>query len=127
MNRYVLDSSALIALINDEPGSDRVKRALSGSIMSAVNVSEVVAVLIRLSMPHDKIHVLIKNLVHAVIPFNEEQAFIAGYLYTETKVKGLSFGDRACLSLGKVKNMPVLTSDRKWSEVDCGVQVEIFW
>ena len=126
MNRYVLDSSALIALINDEPGSERVKRALSGSIMSAVNVSEVVAVLIRLSMPQDKIHTVITNLVHAVIPFNDEQAYVAGYLYAETQVKGLSFGDRACLSLGKAKNMPVLTSDRKWGEVNCGVNVEIF-
>lgn len=124
MTRYVLDSSALIALINKEPGSERVKKALSGSIMSAVNVSEVVAVLIRLSIPQDKIQVLLTNLVHAVIPFNEEQAFIAGYLYS--KGQGLSLGDRACLSLGKTKNMPVLTSDRKWAEVDCGVQVEIF-
>jgi len=126
MNRYVLDSSALIALINNESGSERVKKALSGSIMSAVNVSEVVAVLTRLNIPQEKIHALISNLVHAVIPFNEEQAFIAGYLYSKTQAKGLSFGDRACLSLGKTRNLAVLTSDKKWSEVNCGVKVDVF-
>ena len=125
MNRYVLDTSALIALINEEPGGDNVQKVLSGSIMSAVNVSEVVTVLTRLSMPSEQIHKIITNLIYAIIPFDEEQAFITGHLYKETKIKGLSFGDRACLSLGKIKNMSVLTADRKWSELNCGIKVDL--
>jgi len=78
MNRYVLDASALIALINEEPGCGIVQKMLSGSIMSAVNVSEVVTVLTRLAMPSEQIHKIITNLVYAIIPFDEEQAFITG-------------------------------------------------
>lgn len=126
MNRYVLDASALIALINEEPGSDHVKKFLSGSIMSAVNISEVVAVLTKLDIPQDSIQTVIRNLVHAIIPFDEEQAFISGYLYTDIHSKGLSFGDKACLSLGKKNDMTVLTSNPKWSEVGGGVSVEVF-
>ena len=125
MTRYVLDSSCLLALINAEAGHDVAQKALPGSVMSAVNVSEVVTVLTRLGIPHEKIQTIISNLIHAVVPFDEEQAYIAGRLYIETQSKGLSFGDRACLSLGKAKNMPVLTADRPWSHIDCGVDVQL--
>lgn len=125
MTKYVLDSSSLLALINEEEGRHTVQKALPGSIMSAVNVSEVVTVLTRLEVPYVKIQSLINNLIYAVIPFDEEQAYIAGQLYTKTQSKGLSFGDRACLSLGKAKNMPVLTADRPWSQIDCGVDVQL--
>jgi PIN domain nuclease of toxin-antitoxin system len=125
MTKYVLDASCLLALINEEADRDVVQKALPGSVMSAVNVSEVVTVLTRLGVPEDKIRPTIKNLVHTVVPFDEEQAYIAGHLYTETQAKGLSFGDRACLSLGKTKNMSVLTADRPWSQIDCGVDVRL--
>ena len=93
--------------------------------MSAVNVSEVVTVLTRLGIPYEKIRLTIKNLIHAVIPFDEEQAYIAGRLFIETQTKGLSFGERACLSLGKAKNMAVLTADRPWSKINCGIDVQL--
>ncbi len=125
MTRYVLDASSLLALINEEAGRDVVQKALPGSVISAVNVSEVVTVVTRLGIPHEKIRSTIKKLVHAIVPFDEEQAYIAGLLYIETQAKGLSFGDRACLALGKAKNMPVLTADRPWSQVDCGVDVQL--
>lgn len=125
MSKYVLDASALLALINQEPGSGRVQKCLSGSIMSAVNVSEVVCVLMRIGIPKDKIKTIITSLIHEIVPFEEEHAFIAGYLYPETQSKGLSFGDRACLSLGKSKKLSVLTSDRMWAEIHCGVHVEL--
>ena len=42
-----------------------------------------------------------------------------------TRDAGLSFGDRACLSLGRVKTMPVLTADRAWAQLDVGVEVVV--
>jgi ribonuclease VapC len=123
MTRYVLDSSCLLALINEEEGRGIVQKSLAGSIMSAVNVSEVISVLTRLDIPYEKIHSTVNNLVHAIIPFDEEQAYIAGHLHLKTQAKGLSFGDRACLSLGKAKNMSVLTAERPWTQIDCGVDV----
>ena len=42
----VLDASAVIALINEEPGADVVDAALDDAVISAVNLSEVIAVLI---------------------------------------------------------------------------------
>ena len=37
----VLDASALIALLADEPGADEVSGLITGSLMSAVNLTEV--------------------------------------------------------------------------------------
>ena len=47
MSPYVLDSSAIIALIKKEPGSEVVMQHLNGAIMSSVNFSETITVLAR--------------------------------------------------------------------------------
>ena len=39
----VLDASALLCLVNDEAGADKVAKALSRSVVSAVNLSETIA------------------------------------------------------------------------------------
>ena len=80
MTRYVLDSSCLLALINEEAGRDIAQKALPGSVMSAVNVSEVVTVLTRLGIPHEKIQSMITNLIHAVVPLYVENNPISGKL-----------------------------------------------
>lgn len=42
--RWVLDASALLAFLGDEPGADVVERALEqGAVMSAVNWAEVLS------------------------------------------------------------------------------------
>ena len=46
MSSWVLDASALLALLNREPGSEKVVAALPDAVMSSVNLSEVVAKLV---------------------------------------------------------------------------------
>jgi len=48
MSRYVLDASAILALLNQEPGYDRVAQVLDNSSVSAVNLSEVISKLLEL-------------------------------------------------------------------------------
>ena len=47
----VLDSSAVLAVILEEPGAERVERYLPGGKVSAVNIGEIVAKLHDLGMP----------------------------------------------------------------------------
>ena len=42
-----------------------------------------------------------------------------------TKQHGLSLGDRACLALAKLRNLPVLTADTIWKELDLGVKIKL--
>ncbi len=59
MNEYVLDASALIALINAESGSEKVEKYLPKACISTVNISEVAALLESIEIPSDEI----KNMI----------------------------------------------------------------
>ncbi len=121
----VLDASAVLALVQDEPGSDRVALCIPGALISAVNLAEVVGKLADAGMPGDQIELALSSLALRVVPLDARAAFDVGMLRPRTRTRGLSLGDRACLALGVASGLPVLTSDRVWSEVDVGTTVEV--
>lgn len=121
---FVLDASALLCLLNGETGSIRVGEALAQSAISAVNLSEAIAKLAEHGASEDGILIAIESLQVRIVPFDEEQARLAGLLRTKTKRFGLSFGDRACLTLGMMRNAIVLTCDGIWSRLDLDVAIE---
>ncbi len=125
MPKTVIDASALLALLNTEPGADTVIEALPGGIISAVNLSEVVAKLCEVGVPEKKIRQALQPLGLEVILFDEEQSYQAGLLRTSTKGRGISLGDRACLNLAKMLGVAALTADRAWSELKVGVAIKI--
>ena len=125
MVKTVIDASALLALLNGEPGADIVAQALPGGVMSAVNVSEVVAKLSEFGIPEKAIYQAIKPLGLEVIPFSEEQAYNAGLLRTATQNIGVSLGDRACLNLAKMQELTALTADRAWASLSIGVTIKV--
>lgn len=47
----VLDASAVLALLQDEPGAQVVEDALAGSVLSTVNLAEVVGTLVDAGLP----------------------------------------------------------------------------
>jgi PIN domain nuclease of toxin-antitoxin system len=114
----VLDASALLAMLNDEPGGERVAGMLPHVRISAVNLSEVVAKLAEHGMPEPAIHSALEGLGLEVIDLDRALAYRAGMLRPSTKALGLSLGDRACLALGLQSDAPVVTADRIWSELD---------
>ena len=125
MAEVVLDASALLALLNQEPGSQVVAAALSRAAISAVNLCEVVTKLADAGMPEAAIREVVEGLSLEVEPFDMEQAYEAGMLHTITKSLGLSLGDRACLSLARQLNLPVLTADRTWEQLNIGVAIRV--
>ncbi len=125
MSKIVLDASALLALINQESGHEQVEKSLPHAIMSAVNVSEVMAVLINLGIPDNEAERIVYDLIEDAEPFNREQALIAAFFRKHTRQYGLSLGDRACLSLAKAKNLPVMSADKVWNKVNVGVTIQI--
>jgi PIN domain nuclease of toxin-antitoxin system len=121
----VLDASALLALLNDEPGAGAVAEALPESAISAINLSEVVAKLSDAGMPEAAIRQALQGLPLGVFPFDLEQAYEAGLLRTATRNAGLSLGDRGCLSLARRLGVPALTADRTWRELALGVVIRV--
>ena len=114
-DRYVLDASAVLCLIRNEPGADTVKAVLADSSISAVNLSEVIAKMADLGMDTDLIDAVLGPLQLPAIPFDAAQARIAGLMQRATRPLGLSQGDRACLALAEQAGAAAMTTDRAWS------------
>ena len=125
MPKVVIDASALLALLNAESGADVVAEALPGGVISAVNLSEVVAKLCEAGMPEKAIHQALQPLGLESVPFDEEQAYQAGLLRIATKNMGVSLGDRACLSLAKMRGAVALTADRTWAGLSIGATINV--
>jgi ribonuclease VapC len=124
--QYVLDASALIALLHAEPGSEKVAQAVKeGSAISTVNLAEVAAKLNDLGTPEAVIQDAINVLRLTVYDFTIEFAYTVGRFRPLTKQAGLSLGDRACLALAEHLNLPALTTDRIWKGLSVGVVVHV--
>ncbi|MDD9984288.1 MAG: type II toxin-antitoxin system VapC family toxin [Gammaproteobacteria bacterium] len=119
MPRTVLDASAVLAVILEEPGADVVVEALrSGAAMSTVNVAEVAARLHQDGWSDSEVALVFDSLGIEVLPFDPAAALLSGRLRPATSRLGLGLGDRACLATGRIEGCPVLTSDRSWQELD---------
>jgi PIN domain nuclease of toxin-antitoxin system len=115
--QIVLDTTALLSLLNSEPGSDIVAKAIPKAVISAVNLSEVVAKLSETGMPILVIRKAIQQLNLEVIPLDEQQAYEMGVLRSYKKKSGLSWSIQACVTLAKELNLPILTAEETWSEL----------
>lgn len=125
MPSTVLDASAILAFLQEEPGADVVEEALADSVVSAVNLAEVASKLSDFGMPDDEIAATVVDLRMDVAYFDEAAAFASATLRAATRAKGLSLGDRACLTLAAATAAPALTADRIWRELDVGVDVRL--
>lgn len=118
MNKQVvLDASAFLALLHKETGYAEVEKVLPYAIMSAVNLSEVIAVLINIGITTDEAGDIASEFINEIIPFDARQASEAAFLRKETKPHGLSFGDRACIALAQQRQLEVLTADKAWGKL----------
>ncbi|ESA37135.1 protein domain protein [Leptolyngbya sp. Heron Island J] len=121
----VFDSSAIIALIKEEPGHEIVRPYVHEGFSLTVNFAEAVAYFARTISSKAVLWEILAPFMDGIVPLNKETSFLTGYLSRETKRQGLSLGDRACLALGISKKMPVLTADKKWAELDLPVDVRL--
>jgi PIN domain nuclease of toxin-antitoxin system len=126
MSRIVLDASALLAMLLDEPGGTRVKDALSEAAMTTVNLSEIAGHYARTGVGEDDVRRVLDPLPFERIAFDEDLAYGAATLLPATRAAGLSLGDRACLALARRLEMPAMTADRSWLRIarSIGVRVE---
>lgn len=116
MNRIVLDSSAVLAVVNEEDGADVVRPVLAHAVISAVNVAEVYTKLNEYSADTASTGRELLRFVE-VLPFTAQQARVTGDLRILTRKAGLSLGDRACISLALELNGEIYTSDSVWAEL----------
>jgi ribonuclease VapC len=126
MNRIVLDASAILAVLNREPGADKLTpQLLSTGVASTVNLAEVQGKLVDRGIGADAAWIAILSSVQEAMAFTTDQAKIAGDLIAETRPLGLSLAGRACLALGLDLKAPVYTADRSWKNLKVGVRIHV--
>lgn len=119
----VLDASALLAYLQNEPRSEIIDNVLSHSIMSSVNWSEVVQKAIVKQIDIDGMRQELEILGLTIVPFTLEEAELTANLWKITRQYGLSLGDRACLGLGLYLNLAVYTADKVWTRLNLPIKV----
>jgi ribonuclease VapC len=124
VNKAVLDASAILAIIHQEPGYEKLTpNLLARSVVSAVNVAEVQSKLVSHGWPPEEAWEDATSPVQEIVPFDADHARIAGDLAAQTRQLGLSLGDRACLALGLALKAPVYTSEKVWKTLRLSVPV----
>ena len=124
MNKAVIDSSVLLAVIHQERGSEAITpEFLTRAIISTVNLAEVQSKLVSSGWPANDAWADATGSVQEVIPFTAELARAAGNMIAQTRAIGLSLGDRACLALGLALHAPVYTADRSWKNLKLGIRI----
>ena len=121
----VLDSSALLAMLFFEPGCERVGELVPQSCMSTVNLAEVLGRLARDGRALDEALDRIEQMGIAWVDFDRELAIGAAALLLPTTPWGLSLGDRTCLALARLRDLPAVTADRAWAKLDLGIPIEV--
>lgn len=126
MSRVVLDASAVLAVLNNEPGAEKLTpELLSDATCSTVNLAEVQTKLVSAGGRSDEAWEDTLSAIREAAPFTEAQAQIAGSLVVQTRGLGLSLGDRACLALGMTLGAPVYTADRSWRKLKLGIRIHV--
>lgn len=124
MSRIILDASAVLALIHQEPGHEKLTPGLlATAVASAVNLAEVQGKLVGRGWASEEAWEDATSPVQEVVPFTQEHARIAGDLILQTRHLGLSLGDRACLALGMALKAPIYTADKRWKNLGLSVRV----
>lgn len=122
---FILDASALLAVMLNERGAEIVIPLLRRSTISTVNLSEVYTKLIANDIPINEAQSQINRFELDIRLFDHSHAVRAAELRPLTSYLGLSFGDRACLALAQNDNIPVLTADQDWAKLDLGIEIRL--
>lgn len=125
MKDSVLDASAVLALLDSEPGADRVLAAIPSALISTVNLAEVYSKFADRGPATWAALQRFRFAIYEVVPFSVEMAELAGRLRPLTREFGLSLGDRACLALAMLRGADVLTADTSWSKVGLPCTIHI--
>ncbi len=123
----VLDASAVLALLFEEPGAEVVRAHLRTGVIGAANLAEVLAKLSDHGLPAPEAARAVTILGLEVAPMTEAQAQRSAELRPATRTAGLSLGDRACFALAAELGVTALTADRGWDTVagPAGVSVKV--
>ena len=122
--QVLLDASALLAFARNEPGADRVRRALASASISAVSVAECLAVFSRFTTAAAAAQVL-SRLGLNVIACDWQTSVMAAEIHASARARGLTLTDCICLATARRLGLGALTANPDWSGLNVDVPIEV--
>ena len=114
-DRYLLDASALLALLQEEPAAKDVEMMLDRAAIHAFNLAEVITKLIQHGFEH-VVPMLPEIGIEVISEFGAVQAEDCGRLHAASRAQGLSLGDCVCLTMAAAQGRIAVTKEKKWAE-----------
>lgn len=124
----LLDASAVLAWLHNEPGVDKVAVLLQGSspcLVTAANHAEIIAKLLDRGADREAASEILLAAGYTVIDNSAADGAEAGWLRISTRTLGLSLGDRLCLAAARRLGAQVLTADRPWVQLGADLNIAI--
>jgi PIN domain nuclease of toxin-antitoxin system len=121
----LLDASATLAYVLEEPGADVVGGHLAHASIASVNLVEVLTRLVDKGRPITLAIEAVEELHVHVIDVDRGIAFEAAELRMIGRPLGLSLADRICLATARLRGIPVLTADRAWAPLSPAIDVRM--
>ena len=121
--KYLLDASALLALLRVERGADVVEGLFQECAINSANLTEVFTKLIQLGWTPDSVREHVAQLKIPVLPVTQAEADASANLAPLAWQKGISLGDRLCLATCHTHNLIALTTESRWPD-DAGVSIQ---
>jgi predicted nucleic acid-binding protein len=129
---YVLDSYALLAYLEAEPGSEQVRRLLEAAkegkchlYMCVVNLGEVIYIVEReRGLPKaQEALARIDELPIVIIDVDRALTLVAAHLKMDCPI---AYADCFAAALSQIKNATLVTGDTEFSKIksDCKLQIE---
>lgn len=117
----VFDSSAVLAIFYGEEGRYIARKHLSAASISRVNVAEVLGDIVKADAGTvEEGWDLLRDLGLRLRSVYDGHLDRVAELRT---IKGLSLGDRFCISLAETIREPLVTSDQQWAKLSLSVPV----
>ncbi|QGP81424.1 type II toxin-antitoxin system VapC family toxin [Sphingobium sp. CAP-1] len=120
---YILDASAVLALMLSGPGAGQVEAVFGDACVSSVTLSEVIAQLQARGVPDEMIDASLADLDMDIVPFDGRQADVAGKLRNMTYAYGLGADDRACLALAWLTKATAVSANPKWRSLRSDIKL----
>lgn len=112
MNKVIFDSSALIAIITQETGFEKLEEFLPYSAMSIISITEVISALIKKGVPEEVVRNIVDEIAPEIIPYDFATALIAGTLISDPNFAELSFENRATIASAIHLGKDLYTTDK---------------
>ncbi len=123
----VLDASAVLALLLQEPGYEKVSAVVErGEVaLCSVSLAEVIGKLVDKGMAPDLAAQAVAELELHVVPFDHNLALEVARLRPLTRKQGLSLGDHCCLATAKHLAASAMTADKIWATLKVKIKIHL--